>query len=426
MGSVDDLQLAFDTSDLAAELALAHFESCVSATLKDDGTPVTEADRAVERLLRETLSRARPEDAFFGEELGRLGEFDRVRILDPIDGTGFFSQCDPTTRYAGRSPDRKPRILMRRRFCHRVTPPEHVHRHASRGTRCHNRRVDFDSVADGLYAVAPSDFVAARRIAIANAKETGDMAFAKELAGLRKPTNTGWALNMLVRSDPEGVERLLDLGVALRAAQQALRGDELRSLATQRVAALSALADRAAAAARERGHELSETVLREVGQSLSAALADPDIGADLRRGRMLGTVSYSGFGPAVLAAVPAPVPSPPPSAVVPEERQPGDDRQAREEVDDEARRHAHETARRRAQAVADAERAARKTASDLDVATGRAGEATRRVKELRDELVRAEQEVRFADSARRSAEEADRHAVAELTRARELAAERDT
>jgi histidinol-phosphatase len=57
MDSVDDLQLAFDTSDLAAELALAHFESGVSATVKADGTPVTEADRAVERLLRETLSR---------------------------------------------------------------------------------------------------------------------------------------------------------------------------------------------------------------------------------------------------------------------------------------------------------------------------------------------------------------------------------
>src|SRR5215216_4645332 len=61
--SADDLQLAFDTSDLAANLALAYFESGVSATLKADGTPVTEADRAVEQLLRETLSAARPEDA---------------------------------------------------------------------------------------------------------------------------------------------------------------------------------------------------------------------------------------------------------------------------------------------------------------------------------------------------------------------------
>jgi fructose-1,6-bisphosphatase/inositol monophosphatase family enzyme len=94
----DDLQLAFDAADLAAELALAHFEAGVSATLKADGTPVTEADRAVERSLRETLSQARPDDAFLGEELGRLGMSDRVWILDPIDGTGFFSRGDPNWR----------------------------------------------------------------------------------------------------------------------------------------------------------------------------------------------------------------------------------------------------------------------------------------------------------------------------------------
>jgi histidinol-phosphatase len=98
MDSSDDVQLAFDASEAAAELALAHFEAGVSASLKADGTPVTEADRAVERLLRETLSAARPDDAFLGEELGQLGESDRVWILDPIDGTGFFSRDDPNWR----------------------------------------------------------------------------------------------------------------------------------------------------------------------------------------------------------------------------------------------------------------------------------------------------------------------------------------
>jgi fructose-1,6-bisphosphatase/inositol monophosphatase family enzyme len=98
MDHVRDLLLAFVTADLAAELALAHFESGVSVTLKADGTPVTEADRAVERVLRERLSQARPDDALLGEELGRLGESDRVWILDPIDGTGFFSRGDPNWR----------------------------------------------------------------------------------------------------------------------------------------------------------------------------------------------------------------------------------------------------------------------------------------------------------------------------------------
>ncbi|HEY3505759.1 MAG TPA: inositol monophosphatase [Actinocatenispora sp.] len=95
---MDDLRLAFEAADLAADLALAHFEAGVSVTLKADGTPVTEADPAVERLLRETLSTARPGDAFLGEELGRLGASDRVWILDPIDGTRFFSRGDPNWR----------------------------------------------------------------------------------------------------------------------------------------------------------------------------------------------------------------------------------------------------------------------------------------------------------------------------------------
>lgn len=98
MDRAEDLRLAFDAAALAAELALAYFESGVSATLKVDGTPVTEADRAVERLLRETLSVARPDDAILGEELGRLGESDRIWILDPIDGTSFFSWGDPNWR----------------------------------------------------------------------------------------------------------------------------------------------------------------------------------------------------------------------------------------------------------------------------------------------------------------------------------------
>ncbi|HVB05135.1 MAG TPA: inositol monophosphatase family protein [Acidimicrobiales bacterium] len=98
MNGVDDLQLAFEASDEAAKLALSHFEAGVSTTLKADGTPVTEADRAVERLLREKLSEARPDDALLGEELGQLGSSERVWILDPIDGTRFFSRGDPNWR----------------------------------------------------------------------------------------------------------------------------------------------------------------------------------------------------------------------------------------------------------------------------------------------------------------------------------------
>jgi histidinol-phosphatase len=75
-----------------------HFRAGVEATVKRDGTLVTEADRAVEHLLRESIGSAVPEDALLGEELGRLGDSERVWILDPIDGTSFFSRRDPNWR----------------------------------------------------------------------------------------------------------------------------------------------------------------------------------------------------------------------------------------------------------------------------------------------------------------------------------------
>lgn len=293
--------------------------------------------------------------------------------------------------------------------------------------------MDFDAAADDLYGLAPSGFVPARGAAVAQAKEAGDKALAKELGALRKPTTTGWALNVLVRDDPEGIDDLLDLGSELRSAQQALRADELRSLAARRSAVLSTLTDRAAAAARERGHELTETVLREVGQSLSAALADPDVGTDLRRGRMLGAVSYSGFGPAVLASVPAPA-EPPAAEAEPEpthrptKRITGHDgRRTPDEAREAARREAHEAARSAAlDRVVQDEVAAREANSELEAAAARAKAAARRVQELREDLSRAEHEARFADSTLHAAEEAARHADTQLTRAREVAAEFDS
>jgi histidinol-phosphatase len=63
---------------------------------KADGTPVTAADRAAERLVRERLAAAVPDDGVLGEEepetVGRSG---RRWIVDPIDGTKAFARGVP-------------------------------------------------------------------------------------------------------------------------------------------------------------------------------------------------------------------------------------------------------------------------------------------------------------------------------------------
>ncbi len=65
---------------------------------KPDLTPVTEADRAVEEMIREHLGRDRPDDAILGEEFGARGDAaagGRRWIVDPIDGTKGYARGIP-------------------------------------------------------------------------------------------------------------------------------------------------------------------------------------------------------------------------------------------------------------------------------------------------------------------------------------------
>ena len=64
-------------------------------TTKPDLTPVTEADREVERVLREQIAVARPGHAVVGEELGSEGAGEWRWIIDPIDGTKNYVRGIP-------------------------------------------------------------------------------------------------------------------------------------------------------------------------------------------------------------------------------------------------------------------------------------------------------------------------------------------
>jgi histidinol-phosphatase len=87
-----DLAYALSLADAADELTLARFRAAVlRVETKADLTPVTDADRAVERLLRERVERERPGDGVLGEEEGDDGGSVRW-IVDPIDGTRGFAR----------------------------------------------------------------------------------------------------------------------------------------------------------------------------------------------------------------------------------------------------------------------------------------------------------------------------------------------
>jgi histidinol-phosphatase len=97
----DDLAFAHEVADAASIVAMRHFSAGVVATSKADGSPVTEADRAVEELIRASIHSRYPNDGIIGEEFGTLGMIDgahRRWIVDPIDGTSYFARNDPNWR----------------------------------------------------------------------------------------------------------------------------------------------------------------------------------------------------------------------------------------------------------------------------------------------------------------------------------------
>ncbi|HEY6415487.1 MAG TPA: inositol monophosphatase family protein, partial [Acidimicrobiales bacterium] len=93
----DLLDFAVDLVTAAGDVTLRWFqEADLAVDTKADGTPVTAADRAAERLVRERIADRFPDDGVFGEEepevLGRSG---RRWIVDPIDGTKAFTRGVP-------------------------------------------------------------------------------------------------------------------------------------------------------------------------------------------------------------------------------------------------------------------------------------------------------------------------------------------
>jgi histidinol-phosphatase len=74
-----------------SDAIVMRYFSRVSSARKSDGSEVTIADRAAERLLRSRLAAAWPADPVYGEEYGgTLHHTGRCWLVDPIDGTASY------------------------------------------------------------------------------------------------------------------------------------------------------------------------------------------------------------------------------------------------------------------------------------------------------------------------------------------------
>jgi histidinol phosphatase-like enzyme (inositol monophosphatase family) len=91
------LETAIAAARLAGQETLRWFgDAGLVVDVKADASPVTQADRAAEAILRRELLGAFPADAFLGEETGATaGTSGYEWIVDPIDGTKSFIRGVP-------------------------------------------------------------------------------------------------------------------------------------------------------------------------------------------------------------------------------------------------------------------------------------------------------------------------------------------
>ena len=304
------------------------------------------------------------------------------------------------------------------------------------------------AAAAELYGADPQEFTDRRKALAAAARDAGDADAARRIAALRKPTRAAWVVNSLARADPGAGDRLASLAASLRAAEQAKDGRRLRELSAERGSLIDALTGQALTAA---GVADVPAALRdEVSATLTAALADPEVAADLAAGTLTRAAQWAGFGfalpgPADSARAPAPrearatqleearrrkerrgeVDGQRRPAETESRRQAEDDRRRQRQAEQERRqaeqerRQAEEAAQaaaRRRQIFEDAEREVASAATVALDAVAREDRLEREVRDLEDRLTSARAQLADARLRARRAETAERKARQALGR----------
>lgn len=289
--------------------------------------------------------------------------------------------------------------------------------------------------ARALYALPRADFISARN-AEARRLKRSDPDVAAQVAGLGKPSAAADLVNRWVRSRTDLVTEVRDLGSRLRSAQRRSEASRLRELDQGRRELVNRCVDAARSVAEDAGERATEATLRDVEQTVWAAIVDAGAFAALKAGVLVRPMSPGGFGAVDTSASSAlPVeaededlaPDPPPAAT----RRPSGTREAapRPPTPTRAQQEARRKARHDLEVATDELQAAEGAADDATRIAEEADELVTRLQqerdELRERLTALEQQVRDVardvkdrQSARRFAERARRAASDRLDRAR--------
>lgn len=86
----DAQSFASELADAARPIAMRYFRSALEVDHKADESPVTIADRLIEKTLRDMISKRFPAHGIYGEEMGIKSGNGLTWVIDPIDGTKSF------------------------------------------------------------------------------------------------------------------------------------------------------------------------------------------------------------------------------------------------------------------------------------------------------------------------------------------------
>jgi hypothetical protein len=264
-----------------------------------------------------------------------------------------------------------------------------------------------DDVARTLYALPPAEFTAARNAA---AKDEPDSEAAAAIRAFRKPSAAASAVNSLVRSEPDVVAELLGVGAGLREAQESLDRDAVREFSRRRQQVIASAEKKLAAVV----PGVSASTLREVEETLQAAVIDLAAAAAVQSGFLVRALESSGLEPVDVsdavalpvdvADLPAPTAAPASGGRSKSSGSTAGAAHTDDAAPQESAAERKERERRRAAAVKRAERTLQQL---TDVADSLAAESERR-QDLETERDRLSRELASAESALAASREAER------------------
>ena len=154
---------------------------------------------------------------------------------------------------------------------------------------------------DELFSGALADFIKRRDALVKELKQAGDKDTAAAVKALRKPSTAAWSVNQVARRRPDDVDALIASAREVHAAQaRAVQGKDAGELRTTTERWRKQIHSLAADVANDAGEQYRD----DAAATFEAASTSEEWSGVLRSGRLMTTLSPSGFG---LADMPDPV-----------------------------------------------------------------------------------------------------------------------